>query len=87
LQYATWKKQAAAVRLLLSAGANVDTQDNNGKSALMLAVDTPDIAKLLLDKGARTTLRDSSGWTALMYATKNSDAETVRLLRRKAHEK
>jgi hypothetical protein len=85
--YAIWKKQAAAVRLLLSAGADVDTQDDNGKSALMAAVDTPEIAAMLLEKGARTDVKDHSEWTALMYANKNADMETIRLLHRKTQDR
>ena len=56
---------------LLAAGAEVNAQAKDGKSALHYAVSTGDskaVAKLLLSRGARIDLVDKSKRTALGYA-------------------
>ena len=56
---------------LLEAGAEVNAQAKDGKSALHYAVSTGDskgVAKLLLSRGARIDLTDKSKRTALGYA-------------------
>jgi ankyrin repeat protein len=58
------------VRALLNAGARVDAQDNNGYTALMLAVTQGRSASvaLLLKAGANVNLKNNYGETALTLA-------------------
>jgi ankyrin repeat protein len=55
------------VRLLLEHGANPETQDRDGRTALMNA-DSRELAELLLDNGANVNATDREQRTALMYA-------------------
>lgn len=66
------------VQLLIKNGANVNAQDNEGKTPLMKAILTSgmgqsqeafEIIKILLNSGARVLdIRDKSGYTAFQYA-------------------
>ncbi len=49
---------------------HLDDQNNEGKSALILAVEESDLAtvKLLLQHNVNLDLQDTNGWTALMHA-------------------
>lgn len=69
------------VRKLLDTGADVNTVDNEGTTALMHSVIESDLAmvKLLLDKGADVNAKNRLDSTALMYAATNL-AETRLLL-------
>ncbi|BCS83611.1 putative ankyrin repeat protein [Cotonvirus japonicus] len=66
----TIEKDAKLIKLLLECGANVNIQNNDGKTALMLLVkyseNNLDVIKLLLDNGADVNIKENSGWTALM---------------------
>nr|WBF70211.1 putative ankyrin repeat protein [Megavirus caiporensis] len=83
----TTVKDEMIIKLLLECGANVDIQNNKGKTALMLLVsncseNNINIVKLLLDNGADVNLKTSEKWTALMLASKNSgnNIDTIKLL-------
>jgi uncharacterized protein len=57
-------------RELVQAGADINAQDNDGKTALMNAANNGSASsvKLLLDMGAHKSIQDNDGKTALDYA-------------------
>ncbi|MBP0013395.1 MAG: ankyrin repeat domain-containing protein [Roseofilum sp. SBFL] len=67
---------------LLSEGADVNTKDNNGQTALMIATYKGEIGlvHLLLEKGADTKITDPEGWTVSKYAEQLDEMETLELL-------
>jgi hypothetical protein len=65
LRLAASSSHRHAALSLLSAGANVDSKDKDGTTALMLARDS-EIAEVLLSHGADANARDKYGNTALM---------------------
>jgi len=70
-------KRVEVVEALLNAGANVDTRNKYGVTALILILDAEathvrnrvDIARLLLIAKCDVNLQDADGWTALHHAT------------------
>jgi ankyrin repeat protein len=58
---------------------SLNTQDKNGKTALIVAAEKgrSEIARLLLDEGVRTNLPDYTGHIALHYAALNGHRECV----------
>lgn len=66
-------------RLLLVRGADPDTADDSGQTALM-ATDSPAMLALLLGANARVDLRDGEGQTVLHYAARQCDSEKTKLL-------
>jgi len=58
------------INFLIDSGANVNHQDHNGETALMIATQwsNPTIVQALLDKAASINLQDGLGNTALHYA-------------------
>ena len=65
-----------------AAGATVDAQDEEGRSALMWASNRghEDALRLLLARGARQELQDEDGRAALHFAAGKGRADIVRLL-------
>jgi len=63
----------AQVRKLIDSGADVNTTDKDGTTALMHSVIESDVRmmKLLIDKGANVNMKNSQDSTALMYAATN----------------
>lgn len=61
------KTVADMARLLISKGANVDVQDEDGETLLMEACDDEnmEVIKMLLEAGANPNLRDKDGDTVL----------------------
>src|SRR5215467_173417 len=61
------------VRKFIEAGADVNTADKDGTTALMHSVIESDakMMKLLIDKGANVNTANGAGSTALMYAVTN----------------
>jgi uncharacterized protein len=66
----------------LRDGANVNTAETSGRTALIFAAEEGHdlCCKILLDQGARLDARTNFGWTALMLATLQRHEPVVRLL-------
>jgi ankyrin repeat protein len=72
-----------AVAELLAAGTDVNLQEKNGSTALMIAAQRGHtiIIKLLLAAArANVNLQEIDGYTALMWAARNGHTEIVKLL-------
>ncbi|MEL5957446.1 ankyrin repeat domain-containing protein [Streptomyces sp. CLV115] len=69
------------VRLLLSAGADINARSASGWTALMRAcnADRLDCARVLLDAGAEVGARNGEGYSAL-GRTRTTNVELMRLL-------
>ncbi|GBG31585.1 Ankyrin repeat and protein kinase domain-containing protein 1 [Hondaea fermentalgiana] len=69
-------------RVLIERGANVDAQQSDGWTPLMLACrySQPEIAKMLVERGAKLDLQKCDGWTALMIACSEGETEIATLL-------
>ncbi|HEX7048143.1 MAG TPA: ankyrin repeat domain-containing protein [Gammaproteobacteria bacterium] len=67
---------------LIKAGVNVDSQDHEGVTALLNAVNTdhPETLGALLALGADPELKDRRGWTPLALAAHHGKAAAVKLL-------
>ena len=65
-----YEDYAKLIDLLISAGTNIDKQNNYGKTSLINAIRCVDLIKVtaLLDAGADLTIKDKDGKTALMHA-------------------
>lgn len=76
------RDSSEAVSLLLEKGANPNTTNSVGRSALMLATfgQPSSVVKALLQSGANVNAQDSNGNTALMAAVEYNNVEAVRLL-------
>ena len=74
LHYAASESRPDEVARLLTAGANVNLQDDNGWSPLHFAAQasSPECTSMLLRAGASVSLRDSAGNTALSKAVFSS---------------
>jgi ankyrin repeat protein len=81
LMYATEISSVEAMRLLIEHGAEVNTENALGSTALMWSGADAVKVRLLLDHGADVNRAAKSGRTALMVAAlSSSSAEAVRLL-------
>ncbi len=74
--------QSDTVKVLLDHGAQVDSQDKNGVSALMVAsfFGLFKTVHVLLDHGAQVDFKEESRWSALMIASYLGHTEVVRVL-------
>ena len=63
------KELKDCAKSLINGGANINLQDRDGNSALMIACRGGNmvIVKLLIEKGANINLQDSDGNSALMH--------------------
>ena len=68
--------------LLLSKGANVNMQTNNGSSSLMVAsrYGHSDVVQTLLDKDAEVNMQNNNGSASLMFASQNGHNDVVKTL-------
>jgi ankyrin repeat protein len=59
--------------LLITRGFNVDLQNNNGGTALMMAAENghEGVCDLLITRGCNVDLQNKDGSTALMMAAEN----------------
>ncbi|GMQ94957.1 MAG: hypothetical protein BMS9Abin13_067 [Patescibacteria group bacterium] len=76
------KGDMETVRRALEKGANVNTKDKDGTTALMIAVlyVHTEVTKLLLDRGADVNAKDKDGTTALMIAALFGQTEIADIL-------
>ena len=74
--------QTAAVRDLVTKGANLQVRDREGNTALAIAAyyDRVEIVQTLLEAGADPNVRGLNGLTPLMRAAENGNTEVARLL-------
>ena len=74
--------QRKTCETLLKLGAEVDSKDNNSRTALMWSVQKNNLqcAQILVDFRASVDLQDSDGNSALHVACGQGHAATVRLL-------
>jgi ankyrin repeat protein len=70
--------------LLLEHGADIETRNNRGNTALMHAAvfETPEPLQWLIARGANVNARGHHGHSALIYAAYNGRVENVRELLR-----
>ncbi|XP_041378923.1 ankyrin repeat domain-containing protein 50-like [Gigantopelta aegis] len=70
------------VQTLVSAGVNVNIQDNNGYTALMLAskLGNTNLVEVLLKENADVNIQNEDNYTALMLASLNGYAQVAELL-------
>lgn len=68
--------------LLSEEGADPNTQDNDGWTALMWASESghTETAEVLLEKGADPNIQDNDGFTPLIFTSTNGRIEIVRVL-------
>jgi len=71
--------QLASVEQLIAAGANVDTQDDAGKTALMISAwwSHAKTVTALIAAGANVDAHDHDGNTALMLAAREGNTESI----------
>lgn len=82
-----YNKDPSLMFLLLDAGANVNSQDNNGFTALMFASEYGDtkLARILIDAGADVNIKNNNGDTSLIIAYQsqpNNGGDMAELLRK-----
>ena len=93
LMLASTQYQADGAELLIEKGADVNAQSNDGRTALLFALDgpkefdnqnhlvySPRIARLLIAAGAKVNLGDSSGRTALSVARARGHSDIIPFL-------
>jgi len=70
MRFAIGSRDAARVRDLVAAGADLTTIDAEGLTPLMLAakLQMPEVVEVLLEAGADTQVKDRKGYTAEMLA-------------------
>ena len=71
------------VEILLDSGANIDAENRQGLTPLMLAAGEGrlEVVQLLLERNADTGRHDYTGRTALNWAERNGRRPVVRALR------
>ena len=84
---AAYKNQVEIVKLLLDKEAKIDSIENNGNTALMLAAQQGSrrCVTELLRRGADKTIKNSQGFDALMRAEINNNLETARELKKTSY--
>ena len=79
---ASSRNHVEVVKLLIEAGANLNTRTNGGSTALIWAsyYNYGEVIKLLIEAGANLNIRDNWGRTALIRASYGNHIEVVKLL-------
>lgn len=82
IQQAASKGNSAHVQILLDGGADIETKDKQGRTALLIAAQNGrvDTVRLLLARGADATVKDKNGFTAFRLAFVNGHREVSQLL-------
>ena len=82
LQWAVYEDDAAEVRRLIDAGADVSLANAYGASPMSLAAEVAntEILTLLLDAGANVESPNEEGMTALMAVARTGNVEAAKLL-------
>lgn len=82
LRQAAMHADVERVRRILAAGADVNSRNRMGVTALFFAADTrnPALIELLISAGADVNSADRDGWTPLMLAARVGDAAATRIL-------
>ena len=73
---------AATAKALIAAGAKMDLQNQDGQTAIMLALDE-EVTRVLMDAGANLSLRDHRGKTAMDIARELALTEKIAVLESK----
>ena len=70
------------VKDLIVLGANLDWQDNDGRTALDWCAwkNHPELARILIEAGADLNIQRNDGWTALHWCARNNRPEIARML-------
>ena len=78
------KGDTVSIKALLEAGADVNTADVNGRTALIWAAQKghTETSQALLEAGADVNAKGEDGYTALMYAANAGHTEIVELLKK-----
>lgn len=72
----SWRSLTSFIENLLEFGANINEQDSQGKTALMVASETNiTVFNFLLEKGADTSLLDEDGASVAAYINSLTGAE------------
>jgi len=79
LLFAVREGAGDSVKILLSAGAQVNQPSIEGSSPLLVAVQNGfyGVARFLIEQGAEVNLANAKGWTPLYLAVKDRDQETT----------
>ena len=75
-------KRLDLVKFLIEQGVDINSQDNHGITALMVAAyhDQVEIIPFLLDNGAKVDIKAANGMTAKMYAIDGCQIDSFELL-------
>ncbi|MBR3627785.1 MAG: ankyrin repeat domain-containing protein [Elusimicrobia bacterium] len=82
LMYSTRLDLYEMSKLLIKSGANLNIQNEEGKTALMIAAERGNekITKLLISKGADVNIQSVDKMTALSYAARYGKTKIVKIL-------
>lgn len=82
LLQAAFRGDLEEVKRLLNGGADINTHDNYGRTALLRAADQGhlEVVNVLLDKGADLNTKDNRGETALIAAVRKHHSEVANVL-------
>jgi uncharacterized protein len=77
-----FKGETAIAQRLIAAHCDVNTRNDAGQTALMMAAlfGQTDVVKLLLSDGAKPELQDKAGNTAMSLAQQQANTQMVALL-------
>jgi ankyrin repeat protein len=77
LMYAALYGDAHAAELLLDQGADPNTKNDAGATALLWAVDDAETTRVLLERGADPNIRSTEGLTPLVLAASHRESSEV----------